>query len=127
MEFLNVIAAGAAAWIFGAIWYGVTAKPWMAAAGVTEEQARSVNPVVYGVSFLMTILVAGMMRHIFVTSNVADMTNAAISGFGLGAFIAVPWLATNYMFAGRPRILTVIDGTYAIVGCTLIGIVLQLF
>ena len=34
MEFLSVIAAGVAAFVFGAVWYTVLAKPWMAVSGV---------------------------------------------------------------------------------------------
>ena len=40
MGLLNVIAAGAAAWVFGAIWYTIMAKPWMKATGLTEEQVE---------------------------------------------------------------------------------------
>jgi hypothetical protein len=34
---------------------------------------------------------------------------------------------TNYAYAMRPRALTLIDGGYAVIGCTIIGIVLTLF
>ena len=44
MEFLSVIAAAVAAWVFGAIWYGVIGKQWMAASGLTEESIDRKNP-----------------------------------------------------------------------------------
>ena len=40
MGFLSVLAAAAGAWIFGAIWYGVMGKAWMAAAELTPEQIK---------------------------------------------------------------------------------------
>lgn len=53
--------------------------------------------------------------------------NGIIGGFGIGAFVVVPWLAMNYAFAGRPMNLTVIDGVNVIAGCTIMGLVLTLF
>ena len=127
MEFIAVIVAGLAAFVWGAVWYSVMAKPWLAASGLTEETINRSNPLPYIISLVAVILVAGMTRHIFVTSGVETVWLGAVSGFGLGLFIAVPWLASNYGFAQRPLVLTVIDGMYSTIGCTVIGIVLTLF
>jgi len=126
MGILSVIVAAISAYAFGAIWYMTMAKPWMADAGLTEEEVRRSDPVPYIVSFLCCVLVAGMMRHIFFTSNVTSVFEGALSGFGLGLFIATPWLATNYTFARRPRRLILIDGVYATAGCTIMGLILTL-
>ncbi len=126
MGILSVIVAAIGAYAFGAVWYMIMAKPWMADIGLTEEEVRRSDPVPYIVSFLCCVLVAGMMRHIFVASNVTSSFEGALSGFGLGLFIATPWLATNYTFARRPRRLILIDGGYATVGCTIMGLVLTL-
>ena len=127
MEFVAVIVAAVAAFIFGGIWYTVMAKPWMAAAGLSEDTVNRSNPVPYVISIVSLVIVAGMMRHIFVSSGVETVYYGGVSGFGLGLFVAVPWLATNYGFAQRPAALTLIDGAYSTVGCTTIGIVLTLF
>ena len=125
---IAVIAAGAAGWVFGAIWYGVMGKAWMEAAELTEAQIEKnrKNIAAFIGSFIMAILVAGMMRHVFVTSGIDTLGKGAMTGLGLGLFIATPWIATNYLFAQRKPMLTVIDGTYATVGCLLMGIVLIL-
>lgn len=127
MGFLAVIVAGAAAWIFGAVWYMALAKPWMAAAGVSEADVNRSNPVPYVLSLVCVVIVAGMMRHVFASSGVETVGGGFLGGLGLGLFIAVPWLTTNYAFAGRPMALTLIDGGYAAIGSTLIGVVLTLF
>ncbi len=132
MEFLNVLVAGIASFMFGAIWYSTLSKPWVEASGVavdaeTGKPANASNPAPYIIGVISSILVAGMMRHVFETSTVDTLWEAAVSGFGIGAFLATPWLATNYGFAGRPAKLLIIDGGYATIGCTIIGIVLQLF
>ena len=126
MGFLSVVAAATAAWIFGAIWYGVVGKQWMAASGLTEESVNRSNPAPYIVSFLCALLVAGMMRHVLVTSGVETVGKGLLTGLGLGLFIAAPWGVTNVLFAHRDRALIWMDGVYPTVGMALMGIVLVL-
>ncbi len=127
MELLNVIAAAAAAWIFGAVWYGVIGKQWMAASGLTEETVNRSNPVPYIGSFVCALLVAGMTRHIMAASGVETVGAAVVMGLGLGAFIAAPWIATNVLFGQRDRNLIWMDGAYPTVGMALMGLVLALW
>lgn len=131
MDFLSVAFAGTASFIFGAIWYTVFAKTWLAASGVPLNEAgvpanRS-DPVPYITSLLGAILVAGMMRHVFELSDIDTMGKGLLSGFGIGLFLVSPWIATFYSFGARPRSLILIDGGYATFGCTVIGFVLTLF
>lgn len=130
MGFVSVIAAAIAAYVFGAVWYMTMAKPWMAASGVEVgddgRPANSKSPLPYIVSILCLIIVAGMMRHMFALSGITEPVKGLTAGFGTGLFLATPWLATNYTFAGRPRALIVLDGVYATGGCTIIGLVLTL-
>lgn len=131
MEFINVLAAAIAAYIFGAIWYMTLAKPWMAASGVKVGEdgrpANSTDKVPYIVSIICLIIVAGMMRHIFSLAGIASIDKGLVAGLGAGLFLATPWIATNYTFAGRPKSLILIDGGYATIGCTVMGIVLTAF
>ena len=130
MEFINVIAAGVAAWMFGAIWYSVFAKPWMASSGVEVvdgKPANQSNALPYIISLVGAVIVAGMMRHIFEGSGVTGLGRGLLYGAGLGAFISVPWLSANYGFAGRPLMHWAIDAGYAIGGCAAIGLVLNAF
>lgn len=133
MDIVAVLAAAVASYVFGAVWYGVFSKPWMAAAGLTLEKLKSSGGpqsgavVPYVVTFLCTVLVAGMMRHVFGTSGVEGVGKAALNGLGIGLFLATPWIVTNYTFGMRPRALMLIDGGYATIGCTIMGIVLGVF
>ena len=124
MGLLSVVAAAAAAWIFGAVWYGLMGQRWMLAAGLTEDSINRGNIIAFVGSFLGAVLVAGMIRHIFATSAVTTVGAGLVSGLGLGLFLVTPWIATNYLFAQRPVSLILIDGVYATVGCALIGAVL---
>lgn len=130
MEFLIVIAAALASYIFGAIWYMMLAQPWMRAAGVeADENGRPVNTagaMPYITAFVCALLVAGMMRHTFALTGIDTLGKGLIGGLGIGLFLATPWLITNYAFAGRSRTLMLIDGGYSTIGCTIMGIVLTL-
>jgi len=127
MGIVSVIAAAAVAWIFGAIWYGVIGKQWMAASGLTEENIDRKNPVPYVGSFIAALLVAGMFRHVLAMGAIETIGKSAITGLGLGVFVAAPWIATNVLFSMRDRNLIWMDGVYPAVGMTLMGIVLALF
>ena len=130
MEFLIVVAAALASYIFGAIWYMALAQPWMQAAGVkADDNGRPVNTagaMPYIIAFLCALLVAGMMRHVFALSGIDTISGGLMGGLGIGLFLAAPWLVTNYAFAGRSLILMLIDGGYAVIGSTLMGLVLTL-
>ena len=52
---------------------------------------------------------------------------AAIVTFGFGAFLLTPWVAMNHVFAMCKPALTVIDGVNSVVGCTIMGAVLNAF
>ena len=40
INYLAIIAAAVAAWIFGAIYYTVLSKPWLAAAGISMAEMK---------------------------------------------------------------------------------------
>ncbi len=127
MQYVAVLAAAAASYAFGAFWYMTLANTWMDAVGLTKESINRSDPKPYIVSGIASILVAGMMRHIFVMSGLDTIADGLMGGFGLGLFIATPWIATNVAFAGRPWKLMWIDGGYATIGCTIMGVVLSFF
>ncbi|MBL1435319.1 MAG: DUF1761 domain-containing protein [Rhodobacteraceae bacterium] len=130
MGFLSVLAAAAATFIFGGAWYGALGKPWMKAAGITSEQVEGgamKSPGPFIISFIMLLVVAGMMRHGLAMAGIESLGKSALAGFGIGAFMATPWIVTNHAYGMKPRMLTLIDGGYATIGCTVIGLVLGLF
>ena len=131
MEILNVLIAAVAGWMLGAVWYGVLSKPWIEASGVKcDETGRpegGQSPAMFAMSFVLILVVAGMMRHVFELSSITTVGKGLISGFGIGLFFITPWIALNNMYGMRPLKLTVIDAGYAILACTIIGIVLTLF
>ncbi len=131
MEVVNVLVAAAGSWVFGAIWYMALSKPWMAVARIEcDESGRPKNAdskLPFILSAVCMILVAGLMRHVMAMSNLTTVLQGLMAGFGIGAFFIAPWTMINNAYTGRPFMLTVIDGGYAIIGCSIIGIILALF
>ena len=131
MEYLNVLAAAAASWVFGALWYGFLSKPWMKAINMpmTADGKPDGNgsPLPYILSAITMVIVAGFMRHIFATSGITTISAGTLAGAGIGLFFISPWTMINNAYGLRPFTLTLIDGGYATIGCGLIGLVLTLF
>lgn len=131
MELLNVIAAAAASFVLGAAWYGALAEPWMRASGVARDAdgrpEGGQSPVIFLMSFVLMLAVAGMMRHVFARSGIDSVGAGLLSGAGVGAFFISPWIALNNLYGSRPATLTLIDAGYATLGCTAMGLVLVLF
>lgn len=125
MDFTNVIIAGIAGYAFGAVWYGILGKQWQAATGLTADDVKPSNNIsAYIIGIVCNIVIAGMMRHIFVASGVAGLANSVVSGLGLGLFIAGAFLMINYSFAKRSSNLKWIDighaaGVGAVIGAAL--------
>ncbi len=40
-SYIAILAAALAAWVFGAIWYGVLGKTWMAASGIAPDEIEA--------------------------------------------------------------------------------------
>ncbi|WP_309663365.1 DUF1761 domain-containing protein [Tabrizicola sp.] len=137
MEILNVIAAAVGAFAFGAVWYMTMSKAWISAAEVAvddkgrpmrQDSAGSGNsPMPFVIGIIAMIVVAGMMRHVFAMSGIVSLGSGIVAGAGIGAFFVLPWLAMNYAFAMRKPALTLIDGVNVVVGCTIMGAILELF
>lgn len=57
MEYINVLAAATAAYVFGAIWYMSLSKPWMAAANMSLEDIQGED----GKQSIMPFVIAALV------------------------------------------------------------------
>jgi hypothetical protein len=121
-----VVVAAIAYWFLGALWYALLfSKPWMAFEHMTDEQARSMNPVLpYVISFLLNVLIAFVLAQLCLWRN----ANTAARGAALGIFLWVgfvgPITYTTYMYEMRPWQLFAINEFYPLVGLCLMGAIL---
>jgi asparagine N-glycosylation enzyme membrane subunit Stt3 len=130
MSILSVLAAGIAAWIFGAVYYGSLSRPWMAAAGLTEDDIKgpSGKPdfMPYVISLVLEILMAFglamLLVHIFKDGySVGDALSTA-GAVWLG-FIASTQII-NHRYSLKPWSLTIIDCGHWLGAILMMGLVL---
>jgi len=130
MGFLAVIVGAAATFAFGAFWYGVFSDPWKADSKVPLDDENNPqnmrSPVPYITCAISLILVAGMMRHSFVTAGIDSLGKGLMSGAGIGLFLVTPWVALFNGYSMHSQRLTLINGGYATIGCAIMGAILTL-
>lgn len=118
-----VIVAAIAYWVLGAVWYGVLfGKPWMAFEHITEEQAKSMNPILpYIISFLLNVLIAYALAQICIWRNANTPSRGASVGVLLWIGFIGPITFTTYMYEMRPKELFAINQFYPLAGLVLMG------
>lgn len=128
MEILSVILAAAVGFAYGAVHYMTLSKPWIRAVGIKVgpdgRPAGNGSALPFVLSAIAMLLVAGFMRHIFAMSAIEGAMSGLVAGGGIGLFFIAPWTMINNAYPGRPFALTLIDGSYAVIGCGLMGLVL---
>lgn len=130
INYLAVLAAAAASFVFGAIYYTALAKPWMAAVGKTEEEVKAgAGPALYIVTavaqLVMAFMLAGVMGHL--GSVTMGVTGGLTTAFFVWLGFVATTLAVNHGFQGARRSLTVIDGGHWLGGLLIQGTVIGLF
>lgn len=142
INLLAILVAALVPLVLGFIWYNpkVLGTAWMKESGVTEEKMKGANmPVIFGVSLLLSILLAFFTQFIVIHQTGAlgmvggDIANAlpsyeafmndygtsfrtfkhgALHGFLAGIFLVLPIMATNGMYERKSWKLTFINVGY---------------
>jgi hypothetical protein len=126
ISWIAVLVATLAGFALGAVWYGpLFGKAWMRHVGLTREQLSGFNPAVtYGTTFLWALVTAVVLGA---ELGPAPTVSWAVScGAAVGGLLVLPSLATNYLFEGKPFLLTAINGGYHVVRFALMGLVFGL-
>ena len=125
-NYVAVVVCAAVYWLLGGLWFGfLFAKPWMALEGVTEEQAKSMNPVLpYVVSFLLNLLIAYALAQLCLWRNATTAARGASLGILLWIGFVGPITYTTYMYEMRPWQLFAINQFYPLVGLAVMGAIL---
>ena len=122
MNYLAILAAAIAAWIFGAVFYGVLSKPWLAAVGMTIDEMKrrqaessklkSVAPFIFSfiAEVIMAWVLAGVLGHL--GPGQVTVRNGIISALFLWFGFILTTIATNNAYPGRKPMLTVIDSAH---------------
>ena len=124
---IGIVAGAVAAYAFGSIWYMALARPWRRASGLSDEDFSGRNVAPFVIAFVCVLIVSFMMQYLKAQLVLLGPVEGLLFGLAVGLFLVLPWVATNYTFGKRPISLILIDGTYAVGGCGIIGVVQGLF
>ena len=121
MNYLAILIAAVAAWIFGAAYYGALANAWVAAldgtmADFKAEQAaktgalRKAGPFIlsFFAELVMAWVLAGVVGHL----GAVTLKNGVVSALFIWAGFVLTTMATNNAYTGRKPMLTVIDAAH---------------
>ena len=117
INYFAVLAGAVASFMFGGVWYKFLAKPWMAAAGLTEDiinasQKRGTTTYLMALAFvaqlIMAIVLAGLIGHL--SGDQVTFRNGIISALFVWAGFVITAIAVNHSFQMRLGTLTLIDG-----------------
>ena len=128
VNYLAVVAAALSSFVLGGLWYSPVLfhKPWMAASGVSPEQAQSGHPAkVFGVSFVLALL--GALVFALFIGPAPAFGFAVGAGFMAGLFWVAGSFGINYLFEQKSMKLWLINGGYHTAQYTLYGVVLGLW
>jgi hypothetical protein len=127
INWLAVLAAAASSFVLGGVWYSALfAKPWQAAAGLSDAQLKSGNPaLIFGGSFVLA-LIASASFAVFLGAEINAATGA-LYGFTAGLCWVTASFGINYLFERKSLKLFLINGGYHTLQFTLIGAILGAF
>ena len=132
MNYLAVIAAAVAAWLFGAVWYMTLSKPWMAASGWKSEAdmlgpSGKVSPLPFVIAFaaelVMAYFLAGLIAHL----GEVTVWRAVVTAFFVWLAFVITTLVVNHRFGRQTWMLTAIDGGHWLGVLLVLGLVIGLF
>jgi Protein of unknown function (DUF1761) len=129
---LPLLVSAVAAWVFGAGYYGVLGRKWLAAQGKTMEQCQAENAGRSGVSkaapfvlsFVAEVLMAGILYGVILHIGTWTVQAGVITGALCWLGFVLTTILVNNAYTFRRPLLTTIDslhwlGVLAIMGAIL--------
>jgi hypothetical protein len=117
VNFLSILIAAVAAWIFGGVYYTSLSKSWLAAQGKTLQQCQAEQAGKSGASkaapfilaFVGELIMAWVLYGILTHMGTFTLRAGAISGAFCWFGFVLTTMTINNAFCGRKPMLTVID------------------
>jgi hypothetical protein len=130
INYVAILAAAIAAWLAGAVWYGVLGRQWLAALGWTEadmmgpdgKRRMPVGPMILSfiAALIMAFMLSGLMAHV----GPITVRSGIISGALVWLGFVITTIAVNNAFQRRKTMLAVIDGGHWLLALVVQGAVL---
>jgi hypothetical protein len=116
INYLAVILAAIAGFVFGGAWYGALGKQWMAALGKSEAEVKGKGMpvgqmiITFIALLVMAWMLAGVIGHL--GAGQVTLKNGIVSGAFLWFGFVLTTLVVNHGFQGQKRTLTLIDAAH---------------
>ena len=135
VNYLSVLIAAVAAWLFGGVYYTALGKYWMAAQGKTMEQCQAeyagkssaAKAAPFIVVFVGELIMAWALYGILVHLNTFSLRAGVISGALIWFGFVLTTITINNAFVGRKPMLTVIDSISWLGALLIIGAIVGWF
>lgn len=124
LSWLGALLAGIAFFAVGGVWYGALfSKPWMVAAGVTEEQARESNmAMVFGGTLVLEVIAAVGLAAVI--GSDASPGSGLVTGLLIAVLIVVPVLGVMSLYERKGVTLWALNAGYNLVGFAIMGAII---
>src|SRR5437762_13829189 len=128
-NFIVIVIAAVAAWVFGAAWYMPLGKVWLAAQGRTMEEMQAANAgkstvakaFPFVLSFIAEIVMAWAMYGLLFHMGSFSARRGVIAGALIWFGFVLTTVAVNNAYPGRKVMLTVIDAGHWLGALLIIG------
>jgi len=135
VNWLSIVTAAVAAWLFGGVYYTALSKPWLAAQGKTLEQCEAEQAGKSGAAkaapfvlvFIGELIMAWATYGVLFHMSMFNARSGAISGAALWLGFVLTTITANNAFSGRRAMLTVIDSIAWLGAMVIIGAIVGWF
>lgn len=117
VNYLAIVVAAVAAFVFGSIYYGALSKPWMKAARIEPKAEGGMSMPGPGLlinsfvcELIMAWALAGIIGHL--GTEQTTLWNGIVSGFFVWLGFMATTMAVNHRYEGFGWDLTIIDGLH---------------
>lgn len=115
LNYVAILLASGASFIFGGLWYGFFSKQWLAAVGRTPESLKDKAAIglyllTFAAQLVMAWMLAGILLHLARGGLPVSLKNGVISALFIWLGFVVTTMIVNYAFHGAKTALTLIDG-----------------
>ncbi len=116
LNYMAVMVAAIASFIFGGIWYNLFSKQWMEALGMTPDKMPrdrggiGLYVLAFVAQLVMAWMLAGVLLHMAAGGLPTSLRTGLISAAFLWLGFVITTMVVNYSFHGARHMLTVLDG-----------------
>ena len=127
VNYLAIVVAAAASFLFGGIYYRLVSNHWLKASGVKKSAVKGHPVNLYVITIIAELIMAWMLAGILAHLGPVTFKNGVISGALIWLGFVATTIAVNNGFGMRKPMLSVIDGAHWLGVLLIMGAVLGAF